>query len=119
MVAKGQEPALNLQRLAALQTPGAEPLDIRSSDPVALTAWLRRSCGIQTRLAPAPAMHLTGAKIIRDRSTAVAAVSFTVGSIPHTILLAHASNAAHAGVEWASVGEVDHDLACRLCHSSL
>jgi hypothetical protein len=119
MAAKGQSSAPNLRRLASLETPGAGPLDIHSSDPVALTAWLKRRCGIETRLAPAPSMHLLGAKLIGNQSTAVAAVSFTVDATPHTLLLAHTATPTHAGLEWAFVGESGHDLACRLCHSSL
>ena len=121
MVAKGQEPALDLHRLAALETNAAETLGLRSSDPAEVAAWLQKESGVKVRLSPATGIHLVGAKVVGQRGASVAVVSFTVKERPQALLLARGAAPSHAGVEWAlaGVGTSDHELACLLCHSSL
>ena len=130
MFAKGQEPVLDLQPLAALVLYSHEPLELNSSDPREIRDWARREAGIGLSLTPASAAHLSGGRIIRYRGRRVAAVAYQVNGREATLLVAHAGNATTppGRQSWQSGGQsyavafadsVQADSACLICHSSL
>src|SRR5690348_1790691 len=45
LAARGQEPAVNLERAAVEQLHSDAPLDLRSSDPAQIGAWTRQHAG--------------------------------------------------------------------------
>jgi hypothetical protein len=131
MVAKGQEPAVNLRLLAAQELTASATLDIRSSDPREIVAWARREAGVELALAPAASVELTGARIVRQRGECIAAVSYRVDGREAAMLVARASVSAespHRSMAWqsgrqsyalASADASHADAACRICHSTL
>jgi hypothetical protein len=131
MVAKGQEPAIDLHLLAAQQLGVQGPLDIQSSNPVEIAAWARREAGVEVNLSPGGSVALAGARIVRQRGECAAAISYRVDGREAALLVARASvpsGGAHGGMAWqsgrqsyalASADASHADAACRICHSSL
>jgi len=132
LVAKGEEPALDLHQLAIEQLRHWQPLELHSSDPAQISAWMRRA-GLEVRL-PAErnrAVRLVGARIIETRGTRVGAVEYQVGGDTAVLLVAHAGPAVdggHGNVAWraqgqsyalASSNQERPDEPCLLCHASL
>lgn len=129
LAARGQEPALNLEQLAMEQLHASSPLDLRSSDPAAIGAWMRQHAGVAVSLPARSPVRLAGVRMIRKRGMRIAAVDYTVGSDAATLLVARTGPAAdseHGWLTWKSGGlsyalacsSVEHpEAACLLCHA--
>jgi hypothetical protein len=131
-LAAHRQPALNLQQLAIEQLRNPEPLAMHSTDPRAISAWMRQA-GIDVTL-PAPSsdtVHLVGARVFQKRGARIGAVAYRVGSDTATLLIASAGIApgpAHGQLACKTRGQSytvacsnpDHpEAACLLCHTNL
>ena len=132
LVAKGAEPALDLRQLAIEQIRNGQPVELHSSDPNQISAWMRRA-GLEVAL-PAErgaAVRLIGARIIEKRGTRVGEIEYRVGADTATLLVARAApgpDIAHGQLAWRSRGQSyalassnsdRPDAPCLLCHASL
>lgn len=131
LAAKGQEPAPNLEALAQEELRDHAPLDLRSSDPAEITAWMREHADVSVSLPARSSAHLAGVRLIRKGGVRVAAVEYTVGGASATLLAARLGPAPatpHGRPSWRS-GDQGFALACAdaerpeaaclLCHASL
>jgi hypothetical protein len=132
LVAKGEEPALDLRQLAIEQVRHSEPVELRSSDPAQISAWLRRA-GLDVKLPAetAASVRLVGARVIEKRGARVAEIQYKVGPDTATLLVARAGSgpdAGHRSLAWRSRGQSyalasssseRPDAPCLLCHASL
>ncbi|HEY2017412.1 MAG TPA: hypothetical protein VGH38_28095 [Bryobacteraceae bacterium] len=131
LAAKGQEPAPNLAQLAQEELLDRAPLDLRSSDPGEIGAWMRQHAGVSVSLPTTGKAHLSGVRLIRKGGTRIAAVEYAVGSDAATLLVARvgsAPSAPHGLSSWSSGGQCyalacsnreRPETACLLCHASL
>jgi len=132
LVAKGEEPALDLRQLAIEELRHSQPLELNSSDPAQISAWMRRA-GLEVRL-PAEknaAVRLLGACVFEKRGTRVGAVEYQVGGDKAILLVAHAGpgvEGGHGNAAWRARGQSyalassnpeRPDEPCGLCHASL
>lgn len=124
-VARSQEPAIDLRRLAVEQLHDPAPLDLQSSDPSEIEGWMRREAGIQLSLATPGNARIVGARLIRTKGVRIGAVAYRAGGYDATLLVAHR---ALRGDLWRASGQSyalacaspDHpESACLLCHMSL
>lgn len=132
LVAKGEEPALDLRQLAIEQLRHLQPLELRSSDPAQIAAWMRRA-GLEVSLQADQnaEVRLVGARIIERHGTRVGAVEYKVGSDTAMLLVARAGpgvDGGHGNAAWRAHGQSyalassnpeRPDEPCRLCHASL
>jgi hypothetical protein len=132
LVAKGEEPALDLRQLAIEQLRNREPLELRSSDPAQISAWMRRA-GFDVTLPSngSGAVRLAGIRLLQKRGVPIAAVAYRVGADTATLLIARvpeASETGHGSPFWRTRSQAyavassdpDHaEAACLLCHTSL
>lgn len=132
LVAKGEQPALDLRQLAIEQLRNSEPVELHSSDPAQISAWMRRA-GLEVAL---PAEHgaavkLVGARVIEKGGTRIGEIQYRVGSDTATLLVARAGSGpevGHGHSAWRSRGQSyalassnseRPDAPCLLCHASL
>jgi hypothetical protein len=122
---------LDLERLAReeLRHPGR--LDLDSSDPAQINAFLKERAGLAVSLPRNTSAHLAGARILRKGATRMAIVEYAIGGARATLLVADAGGAgdlAHGRLSWragglayalASSDKTHSEGACLLCHSSL
>jgi hypothetical protein len=132
LVAKGEEPALDLRQLAIEQMRKGEPVELHSSDPAQVSAWMRRS-GLEVALPveKGTAVRLVGARVMKQRGVRVGEVQYRVGADTATLLVARAGtgpDGGHGHMAWRSRGQSyalassnseRPDAACLLCHASL
>jgi hypothetical protein len=132
MVAKGQEPGLDLRLLAMQELREPMPLDLHSSDPARISDWLRRQTGVEIAIPERSGARLEGARVIQKDGARIAAVSYRVGDdTTATLLVARSVSSADAGhghAMWQAQGltyalassNLKHpETACLLCHTSL
>jgi len=132
LVAKGEEPALDLRQLALEQMRNAEPVELHSSDPAQISAWMRRA-GLDVTI-PArtgSTVRLVGARVIEKRGARIGEIQYKVGSDRATLLVARAGSGpdgGHGHSAWRSRGQSyavasssaeRPDAPCLLCHASL
>jgi hypothetical protein len=142
LVAKGEEPALDLRRLAIQQLRDSEPLELHSSDPAEISAWMRRA-GLDVKLPSETAakVRLVGARVIERRGARIGdtqyigEIRYQVGGDTATLLVARAGSGASSGPDgghrqfaWRSRGQSyavassspeRPNAPCLLCHASL
>lgn len=130
LVAKGQDPGLDLQQLAIQQLRDPRPLDLQSADPAQIKAWANRQAGVELSFPAGTPVCFLGARMIRKSGTRIAAVTYRVGGDTATLLVARAGSSADLGHghQWKSQGQTyalassnpaHLDGACVLCHASL
>jgi hypothetical protein len=131
LAARGQEPPLNLEQLALEQLHAPAPLDLRSSDPAGIGAWMRQHTGVAVTLSARSPARLSGVRMIQRRGLRIAAVDYTIGGDAATLLVARtgpAADSSHGRLSWKSGGlsyalacsNLEHpEAACLLCHASL
>ena len=132
LVAKGEQPSLDLRQLAIEQIRSGQPMELRSTDPNQISAWLRRA-GLDVTL-PAErgsSVCLLGARIIDQHGTRIGQIEYKVGADTATLLVAHAGSGpdiGHGQLAWHSRGQsfalassnsYRLDAPCLLCHASL
>jgi hypothetical protein len=140
LVHRGEEPALDLRQLAIEQVRNREPVELRSSDPAQISAWMRRA-GLDVKLPSetAATVRLVGARVIEKRGAGVGdiryigEIQYKVGPDTATLLVARAGpgsgqDGGHRHLAWRSRGQLyavasssseRPDAACLLCHASL
>jgi len=138
LVAKGEAPALDLRQLAIEQLRNAEPVELHSSDPAQISAWMRRA-GLDVKLPSetAATVRLVGARVIEKRGARIGdrqyigEIQYKVGPDTATLLVARAGSGpdgGHRHLAWRSRGQSyalassnseRPDAACLLCHASL
>jgi hypothetical protein len=142
LVARGEEPALDLRQLAIEQVRHAEPVELRSSNPAEISAWMRRA-GLDVKLPSetAATVRLVGARVIEKRGARIGAsqyigeIQYKVGPDTAMLLVARAGSGplsgpdgGHRHLAWRSRGQSyalasssseRPDAACLLCHASL
>lgn len=127
LAARGEEPTLDLDRLAAEQLHNGGPLDLRSNDPAEIARWTRQHAGVAVWLPAGTPVRLAGARIIRRH---VAAVEYCVGSDSAVLLVAQSDGACavHGRLSWrsgdqlyalASTNWQHPEAACVLCHAKI
>ena len=131
LVAKGQEPPLDLRQLAIQELRDPSPLDLRSSDPAQINDWIGRQAGVALTIPERTGAHLAGARVIQKGGARIAAVTYRVGDDTATLLVARAAPSAdfgHGHAQWQARGQTyalassnpDHpEAACLLCHATL
>jgi hypothetical protein len=131
LVAKGQEPALDLQQLAIQELRDPAPLDLRCTDPTQINDWMRRQAGVSLSVPQHTGAHLAGARMIRKGGLRIGALTYRVGDETAILLVARAAPAAdfgHGHAQWQAQGQVyglassnpdRPEAACLLCHASL
>jgi hypothetical protein len=131
LVAKGQEPALDLRQLAIQELRDPAPLDLQSSDPVQINDFLRRQAGVERCIPEQTGARLTGARVIRKGGVRVAAVTYRVGEDTATLMVARdgqSGDLGHGDQHWQAQGQsyalassnADRpEAACILCHAAL
>jgi len=126
-------PYTGLEQLAARELSRPARLDLRSSDPLEIAAWLRREAGVDMEIPPSMRVQLTGARVIRQHGALIGEVSYRVGTDSAVLLVARAGGAFHApmkhgGASWRKQQQVyavafsafDRPQgACVLCHANL
>jgi len=115
MAAKGEQPSLDLERLAKLQLESVQPLDLASHDEGEIRAWAKRSADLEVRIASSPGVQVVGARVLRERGERMVAVSYQVDGRPAALIVARAAlkgNTPHAGMAMAGA-----DGSCLICHS--
>src|SRR5579871_1808681 len=60
LVAKGQEPGLDLRQLAIQELRAPRPMDLRSSDPAQINEWIGREAGVEVGISERTGVQLTG-----------------------------------------------------------
>lgn len=131
LAARGQEPPVNLERLAMEQLHTGTPLGLRSSDPAQIGEWARQHADVTLKLPERGQARLAGVRVIRRGGVRMVAVDYSVGGDTATLLVARGAAVAESGhgrMSWTS-GELSYALACSnrehpeaaclLCHSSL
>jgi hypothetical protein len=131
LVAKGQEPSLDLRQLAIQELRAPAPEELRSSNPAQINDRMRREAGVELGIPESTAAHLTSARTIQKGGTCIAAVTYRVGDDTATLLVARASSSldlGHGQAQWQAHGQTyalaisnpDHsEAACILCHATL
>ena len=131
LAARGQEPALDLERLAVEQLRHPAPPEFLSSDPGRIAAWADRHAGAALNLPADTPVRLAGVRLIQKRGARIAAVNYTVGNDAAVLLVActgQEPDSPHGRFSWKSGGLTyalacsnrDHpEAACLLCHTSL
>ena len=131
LAAKGQEPVLNLEQMALQQLQNPAPLDLASTDPARVAAWMRQHSGVALSIRAAAPVRLAGARLVQKRGTRITAVDYRVGNDTATLLIActgPASDSPHGGMSWKSGGVTyalacsnrnHQEAACLLCHAAL
>jgi hypothetical protein len=132
LVAKGEEPALDLRQLAIEQMHKSESVELHSSDPAQISEWMRRA-GLEVAF-PAEkgaAVRLVGARVMERRGARIGEIQYKVGADTATLLVAHAGSGpdgGHGNLAWKSHGQSyalassnseRPDAPCLLCHASL
>jgi|SRR5438270_1955360 len=135
LVARGEQPALDLRQLAMEQLRNPGPLELRSNDPGRISAWMRQA-GLEVTLPStrSGAVRLAGARLLRKRGVQIGAIAYRVGDDTATLLVARAARAdsgsetSHGLSFWrtrsqsyavASSNPERPEAACLLCHTSL
>jgi len=133
-LADARDPGLDIRQLAARESHLAAPLDLYSSDPLAVRRWLRAHTGLDVPLPPATAVKLEGARVVRHGSERVAAIEYRVGRDTVTLLVARADPhrplpphgarlaAWQARDQMYALAGANADrveAGCQLCHASL
>ncbi len=131
LVAKGQDPGLDLRQLAIQELRAPGPADLRSGDPARINDWMRREAGVEVGLSERPGVRLTGARVIRKGEARIGAVTYRVGDDTATLLVARAGSSGdfgHGQAQWQARGQSyalassnpEHaEAACLLCHAAL
>jgi hypothetical protein len=131
LVAKGQEPTLDLRQLAIQELRAPAPLDLRSNDPAQINDRMRREAGVELGIPESTGAHLTSARTIQKGGACIAAVTFRVGDDTATLLVARASSSVdlgHGEAQWQAHGQTyvlavsnpdRSEAACLLCHATL
>lgn len=131
LVAKGQEPALDLQQLAIQELRNPVPLELRCSEAARINAWLRRQAGVELNIPERTGVRLAGARVIQKGAARIAAVTYRVGDDTATLLVARATSPAdfgHGHSQWQARGQSyalassnpeRSEDACLLCHATL
>jgi hypothetical protein len=131
LVAKGQEPALDLQQLAIQELRNPVPLELRCSDAAQINDWMRRQAGVELAIPERTGARLAGARVIRKGRARIAAVTYRVGDDTATLLVARATPSAdfgHGHSQWQARGQSyalassnpdRREAACLLCHTTL
>jgi len=132
LVAKGEEPALDLRQLAIEQMHKSEPVELHSSDPAQISALMRRA-GLEVTF-PAEksaTVRLVGARVMERRGVRIGEIQYQVGADTAMLLVAHAApgpDGGHGHMAWRSHGQSYAlasssserlDVPCLLCHASL
>jgi anti-sigma factor RsiW len=132
LVAKGEEPALDLRQLAIVLLRSSEPVELHSSDPEQISAWMRRA-GLNVTLPSqrGTSVRLVGARVIERHGARIGEIQYKVGPDSATLLVARAGtgpDGGHGRLAWttqgqsyavASSSEERPDAPCLLCHASL
>jgi hypothetical protein len=122
-----------LEQLAARELNRSAQLELRSSDPSEIGAWLRREAGVDVEIPVSTRVRLTGARVIRHRGTLVGEVAYRVGGDSALLLVAPAGGVfrapgQHGGFTWQKQQQVyaiacslfdRPQAACALCHTNL
>jgi hypothetical protein len=108
-----------LEKLAVRELDRSAQLELRSSDPLEIGAWLRREAGVDVEIPVSRRIRLTGARVIRQRGTLVGEVAYRVGGDSALLLVAPAGGAfrapgKHGGFAWQKQQQV-YAIACSLC----
>jgi hypothetical protein len=131
LVAKGQEPAFDLEQLAIQELRNPVPLELRCSDPAQINDWMRRQAGVELTIPARTGARLTGARVIQKGGARIAAVTYRVGDDAATLLVARAAPSAdlgHGHSQWQARGQTyalassnpgRPEAACLLCHTAL
>ena len=123
----------DLGSLAARELGGSAQLELRSTDPVEVGAWLRREAGLEVALPTSSRAHLRGARVIREHGAVIGEVSYQVEEDSAVLLIARTggafrASAQHGASSWqkqqqiyalAASGSGRPQAACALCHSDL
>jgi len=131
LVAKGQEPALDLRQLAIQELSNPVSPELRCSDPAKINDWMRRQAGVELAIPERTGAHLTGARVIQKGGARIAAVTYRVGDDTATLLVARAApsrDLGHGHFQWQARGQIyalassnpeRPEAGCLLCHASL
>jgi hypothetical protein len=131
LVAKGQEPPLDLHQLAIQELRNPVPPDLRCTEPGRINDWMRRQAGDELTIPERTGVRLTGARMIQKGGARIAAVTYRVGDDTATLLVARAAPSAdlgHGHAQWQSQGQIyalassnpeRPEAACLLCHATL
>jgi len=131
LVAKGQEPGLDLRQLAIQELRAPRAMDLRSSDPAQINDWIGREAGVEVGISERTGVRLTGARVIREVGARIAVVTYQVGDDTATLLVARAGSSGdfgHGQLQWQARGQnyalaTSHasraEAACLLCHAAL
>jgi len=132
LVAKGEEPALDLRQLALEQLRNPEAVELHSSDPARISAWMRRA-GLNVTLPSqrGTLVRLVGARLIEKGGVRIGEIRYTVGRDTAALLVARAGSGpegGHGHYAWRSQGQSfavassdaeRPDEPCLLCHANL
>lgn len=132
LVAKGEVRPLDLRQLAIEQLRDPGPVELQSSNPAEISAWMQQA-GLEVPLGSnmAATVHLVGARVIEKRGTRIGEIRYRVGANTATLLVARAGSgpdSGHGQLAWrsrgqsfaiASYGTERPDAPCLLCHASL
>jgi hypothetical protein len=131
LVAKGQEPGLDLRQLAIQELRNPVPLELRCTDPAQINSWMRRQAGVELAIPERRGVRLAGARVIQKGGARIAAVTYRVGNETATLLVARATPSAdfgHGHLLWQARGQSyalassnpeRSEDACLLCHAAL
>ena len=149
-----RDPAADLEAMAARELRGmngSRNVDLRSGDPAEIRSWVQARLGIDVRLASLPLrgdaeVRLLGARLLRSRQFAAAAIDYRVGD-DLAVLVVTERHATIRQIAWSahtpprystagnialyswSLGAADYAIAfgsarqprrgCLLCHADL
>jgi hypothetical protein len=117
LVAKGQDPGLDLRQLAIQELRDPAPLELVSSDPARINDWTRQEAGVECNVPTRTGVRLTGAKVIRKGRTRIAAArANTSEDFGHGHALWQERGQAYAV---SSSNPNRPDAGCFLCHAAL
>jgi hypothetical protein len=131
LVAKGQEPVLDLRQLAIQELRDPLALDLQSSDPAQIGDWMQQQTGMVLCLPARNTVRLVGARVIQKGGSRIGAVKYRVGDDTATLLIAQAGSSpdlGHGHILWKARGQTyalassnpdRPEAACLLCHASL
>ena len=149
-----RDPAADLEAMAARELRGmngSRNVDLRSGDPAEIRSWVQARLGIDVRLASLPLrgdaeVRLLGARLLRSRQFAAAAIDYRVGDDLAVLVVTerHATIrqivwSAHTPLRYSTTGNIalyswslgaaDYAIAfgsarqprrgCLLCHADL
>jgi anti-sigma factor RsiW len=129
LVAHGQEPVIDLARLAGEQINVPAALELRSSDSAEIGKWISRQTGISVTLPARTAAQFSGARMITRSGVRIAAVNYTIDGEAATLLVTRTgapADSAHGRLSWSAGGlsyalacsNREHpEIACLLCHT--